>query len=130
MPDSDSIKQRKKLSLCCIAWIVVFSGLFIFYVYKLVQFDHRVRLFNDKIQIGMTEVEVLVYLGPPSTFSQDIDETFTEKFAAEGKKYDEIRYKGAFFLRDDLFFYFDSETKRLVYKQRAYSSPAWSLKWK
>jgi len=111
-------RPKKRLSICCVAWLVVFAIIFVFYIYKWVQFDHRVRLFNTKIQIGMTELEVHAYLGPPSLYSTDLDDIDDKKFVLKAKKYDEFAYTGTYFGRDDLVLYFDSESKRLVHKER------------
>jgi hypothetical protein len=114
-------QPRRKLSICCLAWLAVFAIFLMFYIYRWVQFDHRVRLFDTKIQIGMTEIEAFVYLGPPSSYLTDLTDVNDKEFVSRAKKYDRIAYKGTFFLRDDLVLYFDAGNKRLVYKGRQYS---------
>jgi hypothetical protein len=111
--------EKGKISICCVGWIMVLLVLVIFYSYKFYQFHYRVIVFENKIKIGMHAAEVLYLLGPPSrSFSEwKIQDSITQKIDPI-KKYDKWVYKGFFFLQDDLILYFESDTGRLVYKDR------------
>jgi len=111
--------EKGKISICCVGWIIVFLVLVIFYSYKFYQFHYRVIVFENKIKIGMHAAEVEYLLGPPSrSFSLwGIQDSITKEINPN-KKYNRYVYKGFFFLRDDLILYFESDTERLVYKDR------------
>ncbi len=114
------MRSIRRISLCRYAWILVFMFGAGFYIYKAVQFDQRVRLFNMRIQIGMEEEEIFAILGPPSYI--DWGKKMTDN---KNKRFNEIVYRGSWFIRDDLILYVDATTLKLEIKKRAFSSFAW-----
>lgn len=109
------VKQpKRRVSFCCALWIVVLVVLATIYLILSIQFAHRVNLFNTKVEIGMEEMDVLLCLGNPSSIDYNYG-------MSDGKVYHEIFYSGRLFFRESLILYFDSQTKKLVQKDRGLS---------
>lgn len=90
-------------------WILVLAGLFFYYMFAAIRFANKVHVFNSKIELGMTNIEVLFSLGRPSWVG--------EVSHSDGKKL-EYFYDGKPFLREDIVLDFELETGKLAYKSR------------
>jgi hypothetical protein len=110
-----------KISICCIAWIAVLLVVIVFFSISWVRFNTRVGIFNDKLRLGMSELEAWILMGPPSASYSSWDKSATLRIGGVEQKLNVIEYvyKGTYFLRDDIVLIFNAKTKELVSKKRA-----------
>ena len=116
---------KKKPPVCCIVLGIQLTVIIVIYLLLFIQFDRKVRLFNNNIQIGAHEIEVIGLLGKPSYVWWKNNDVRSGPPNADGKEYDVLVYSGLSFLRDNLVLYFNSENKRLVFKSRGSHSIGW-----
>jgi hypothetical protein len=101
-------RPRKKISPCCIAWIIVFTVLAGIYIVKFAESEEKVKEFGN-LQIGTSLVEALGRMGPPSHYLDNSE--------FEGRKCTELIYHGRLFFRGDRVLYFDADSGRLLAKK-------------
>ena len=99
-----------------IALIVMFYG------YKALQFDQRVKMFNTRIQIGDSMAKVLTYMGSPTclTAGYNVEKELADRYGLRDREALLLVYRGIFYFRDDLDLVFDPDTGRLIEKDRAF----------
>jgi hypothetical protein len=100
--------------------IVAIAILFAFYCYGAFQFNNKVRIYNNKIQIGDSETLVWALLGPPSHYDgnyRTIEETSDRK-DSKTRHLALMVYRGFFFVRSDLILIFDHDAGTLIEKSR------------
>lgn len=91
-----------------------------YYIYRYIKFDIKVRKFNEEIILGMTVAEVIKILGKPTYIVgfQDVELILDRSKVDPNINIDECCYNGAYFLRESLLLYFNSETSTLIFKER------------
>ncbi|MBN1971419.1 MAG: hypothetical protein JW870_18795 [Candidatus Delongbacteria bacterium] len=117
------MEKKKKMPinlrvLLIILIIMILCGSY--YAYKYIKFDKKVRKFNEDIILGMTVSEVIKILGKPTYIVgyQDVELISDRSNVNPNINIDECCYNGAYFLRESLLLYFNSETNTLIFKER------------
>ncbi|HOW86663.1 MAG TPA: hypothetical protein P5119_12440 [Candidatus Aminicenantes bacterium] len=107
---------KKKLIFVAIALIAAFYG------YKAFQFDQRVKTFNTRIQIGDTMARVLTLMGRPSRHNHGhfVSDELADRYGLKTRETILLVYRGFYFLRDDLNFVFNPDTRELIDKDRGF----------
>jgi hypothetical protein len=111
--------RMAKKRLGRLAFIAVFIFM-LFYGYKALQFDSKVKIFNSKIRVGESFGKVRELMGTPSFYDGDF--RISEVGNPQGLRTRQIIlmvYRGTYYFRSDLNLIFDRETRRLLEKNRA-----------
>ncbi len=98
-----------------IALIVVFYG------YKALRFNEKVKAFDTRIQIGDSMAKVIRLMGQPSGINPDypVGEELVVRYGLKTRDTILLVYRGIYFLREDLNFAFNPDTGELIEKDRA-----------
>jgi len=99
--------NRRNISICCIAWLLLVVVLLSFYIFRAIEFGEKVKTYDKNILVGMEDLEVLNLLG---RYSRSVR-------AFDGYHFVMV-YEGRYFLRDDIILTFDPRSRKLVSKQR------------
>lgn len=105
---------KKRICLCCAAWVLVLVLSMSFYLVKWIQFDRKVRRFDTKMDSSSDLWDAFAFMGRPTESRFDlVDESRNQE------KVIEFVYRGGeWFLRDNMVLHFDNETKHLIKKFR------------
>jgi len=115
-------RDRKKIHIVPKILLIIFSILFLLFLYHWIKFQNLVDIFNKEITLGMTKAEVIELMGEPKPgdiWMVDGSEK-REIEAKTGKEYDEVvffLYESGFALRNNIIIYFD-ENNRIILKER------------
>ena len=110
MSDSGVRKIKKMLFLCSKMCFIVIALFLSYYMIKAIQFERKVKIYTNKIEVGMKESDILKSLGRYSRIDRALP--------SDGGCI-RVVYNGKPFFRDDIILLFNPKTKVLMSKERA-----------